>query len=45
MKESCLSLSWCPGGEFGAGVGAAVGLLGAGVVGVCLHTGCGLSDQ
>ena len=33
MKESRLSLSWCPGGEFGAGVGAAVGLLGAGVVG------------
>ena len=25
--------SWCPGGELGAGVGAAVGLLGARVVG------------
>ena len=33
VKESRLLLSWCPGGELGAGVGAAVGLLGAGVVG------------
>ena len=28
MKESRLSLSWCPGGELGAGVGAAVGFWG-----------------
>ena len=33
MKESRLSLSWCLGGELGAGVGAAVGLLVAGVRG------------
>ena len=33
MKDSRFSLSWCPGGELEAGVGAAVGLLGAGVVG------------
>ena len=32
MKESRLSLSWCSGGELEAGVDAAVGLLGAGVV-------------
>ena len=39
MKESRLLLSWCLGGE----LGAAVGLLGVGVV-VCLCSGCGLSD-
>ena len=30
MKESCLSLSWCPLGEPGSGVGAAVGFMGWG---------------
>ena len=33
MKESRLSLSWCLEGELGAEVGAAVGRLGAGMVG------------
>ena len=37
MKEGRLSLSWCPGGELGVGVSAAVGLLGVWVVGVCLR--------
>ena len=44
VKEGGLSLSWCPGGELGARRSAVVGLLGVGVVGVCLCTGCGFSD-
>ena len=37
MKESRLSLSWYPGGELGAGVGATVGLLEAGWWGMSLR--------
>ena len=34
INKSRLSLSLCPGGELGAGVGATVGLLGLGVGGM-----------
>ena len=38
--------SWCPGGELKVGGwgNAVVGLLGAGVVRLCLCSGCCLSD-